>query len=288
MNRSTVAVMIASWNRSSDLRLALEAISASEGPTPEVIVVDNASTDDAAEVAASFPVKLIRNTENVGFAAAMEQALRQTGADYVALVNNDALLARDWCAGMAAFLDAHPEAAAVGGKQYFWDDDAAWDTNNHYYAYTTVDARAGTTTAHVDAADDLREVATLSGAAVMVRRAAIDDVGAPFLDRCSSRTTRKPTSSRARSARAGSSTTAASPGASIASALRRRRSRIGTSFDAPEPRDLGASQLRRLFARARRRPRAEGGAARPLRLRGRGARTARRVDLGEEERPAPP
>jgi len=182
MSGQSVAVIIASWNRSSDLRLALEAIFDST-VRPEVIVVDNGSTDDAAAVAASFPVQLIRNAQNLGFAEANEIGLRHTRAEYVALVNNDALLAPDWVERMAAFLESHPAAAAVGGKQYFWDDEnPPWNRKNRYYAHTTIDARAGITRAHLDEPDDVREVATLSGAAVMLRRAAIDDVGPPFLD----------------------------------------------------------------------------------------------------------
>ena len=178
-----VAVIVASWNRAADLRRALEAIFACRWPRLEIIVVDNASTDDAANVAGSFPgVKLIRNSENLGFAEANEIGLRHTSADYVALVNNDALLAPDWIAGLVALLEAHPDAAAAGGKQYFWNDEnPALSRKNHYYAHTVIDAD-GTPNACVDAPDELREVATLSGAAVMIRRRAIDDVGPPFLD----------------------------------------------------------------------------------------------------------
>jgi O-antigen biosynthesis protein len=178
----SVAVIIASWNRSGDLRRALQSIFANKYPELEVIVVDNASTDDAADVAASFEgVKVIRNAENLGFAEANEIGLRQTRADYIALVNNDALLAEDWIHKLVDFLDKHPNAAAAGGKQYFWNDDnPPLDRTNKYYGYTII--VDGTPNAQVNTSDDVREVATLSGAAVMIRRTAIDDVGPPFLD----------------------------------------------------------------------------------------------------------
>lgn len=185
MNGSpSVAVIVVSWNRSADLRRALEAIFATGWPNLEVIVVDNASTDDAAAVAGSFAaVRLIRNEKNLGFAEANEIGLRETRADYVALVNNDALIAKEWIAQLVGFLEAHPDAAAAGAKQHFWDDESpAFDRNNRYYAHTLVDPETGYTKALVDEPDDVREVATLSGAAVMVRRKAIDDVGPPFLD----------------------------------------------------------------------------------------------------------
>lgn len=183
MSRSArVAVILVSWNRAADLRLALEAIFASKEPPEQVIVVDNASTDDSARVASSFPgVQLIQNEKNLGFAEPHEIALRHTDAQYLALINNDALVEPGWIGGMSAFLDAHPEAAAVGGKQYFWDEqNPPFDRQNRYYGYTVIDDLI--TRAIPDAPDDVREVATLSGSAVMIRSGAIDDVGAPFLD----------------------------------------------------------------------------------------------------------
>ncbi|MGZ3456314.1 MAG: glycosyltransferase family 2 protein, partial [Polyangiales bacterium] len=111
MSTPSVAVIVVSWNRSADLRLSLDAIFAQSLRPRDVIVVDNASSDDAADVAASFSgVKLIRNRENLGFAAANEIGLRETDADYVALVNNDALLAPDWLEKLVEFLEAHPDA----------------------------------------------------------------------------------------------------------------------------------------------------------------------------------
>lgn len=179
-----VSVLVVSWNRSADLRRALEAVFASTDVALEVVVVDNASTDDAAAVAASFAgVRLVKNTENVGFAAAVEQGLAATTGELVALVNNDAVLAPDCLSVLARTLEAHPEAAAAGGKQYFWDDEnPLGDRRNHSYGYTLVDPDDMVTNAQVDADDALREVATLSGAVVLVRRSAIQAVGAPFLD----------------------------------------------------------------------------------------------------------
>lgn len=184
MSSPRVSVIIASYNRSSDLRLSLEALFATGYPNLEVIVVDNASTDDAALVAASFKgVELIQNAENLGFAQANDIGLERATGDYIALVNNDAVIERDWIKKTVTFLEAHPRAAAVGGKLYFWDDEnPAGKRENRFYAWTQVDPDSGYTAAMVDAPDAIREVSTLSGAVVMIRRAAIEDVGAPFLE----------------------------------------------------------------------------------------------------------
>jgi GT2 family glycosyltransferase/SAM-dependent methyltransferase len=190
-----VSAIIVSYNRAADLRLALEALLGSGYPALEVVVVDNASSDGSAEVAASFSsVRLVRNAENRGFAEANNQGLALAGSpawggaerrrdEYVALVNNDAVLDREWLPTLVSFLEAHPDAAAAGGRMYFWDEASpAGDRRNHFYSYSVVDAATGFVQATLDQPDEVREVATLSGAVVMLRRRAIDEAGAPFLE----------------------------------------------------------------------------------------------------------
>ena len=180
----TVSALIVSYNREDDLRTSIASLFATEWPSLEIIVVDNASSDGAAAVAESFPgVQVVRNSDNRGFDEGVNQAYALSTGDYVALINNDAVVARDWIEGLVAFLEARPDAAAAGGKVYFWDDEnplAA--TSNRYWAHTTVDPKTAFTTAHLDAKDGIREVATLSGALVMIRRRAIEEVGLPFLE----------------------------------------------------------------------------------------------------------
>ena len=86
-------------------------------PLPiEIIVVDNASTDESvAMVRSRFPeVRLIVNEQNLGFAAANNQAIDQARGRVLFLLNPDAYLRRGALTGLARFLQEHPEAAAAG------------------------------------------------------------------------------------------------------------------------------------------------------------------------------
>jgi GT2 family glycosyltransferase/2-polyprenyl-3-methyl-5-hydroxy-6-metoxy-1,4-benzoquinol methylase len=179
-----VSAVVVSFNRSADLRRSLEALVATRYPNLEIVVVDNASTDDAAEVAASFPqVRLLRSEENLGFAGGNNRGLAESTGEYVALVNNDAVVEPTWIQALVDFLEAHPEAAAAAGKAYFWDDEhPVGERSSPYYSYTTLDTATCFTRAFRDTPDEVREVATLSGCAVLVRRRAIDEVGPPFLE----------------------------------------------------------------------------------------------------------
>ncbi|HYQ82396.1 MAG TPA: glycosyltransferase, partial [Anaeromyxobacteraceae bacterium] len=179
-----VSVIVVSYNRSADLRLSLQALLDTGYPALELIVVDNASADDAAEVAASFPaVKLIRSQENLGFAGGNNLGLAHASGEYVALVNNDAVVEPDWIGGLVRFLEAHPEAAGAGGKAHYWSERCpVGDRGNPYYSYSTVDPSTCHAKAHRDTPDEVRDVVTLSGCAVMLRRRAIDEVGPVFLE----------------------------------------------------------------------------------------------------------
>lgn len=179
-----VSAIIVSYNRADDLRLSIQALLDTEYEDLEIVVLDNASGDHSCEVASSFPsVRLIQSRENLGFAEGNNVALRACSGDYIALVNNDAVVAKDWLARLVDFLEAHPEAAAAGGKTYFWDEEnPLGNTANRFYAYTEFDARGARSFPQLDVHVTEREVATLSGCAVVIRRSAIERVGGPFLE----------------------------------------------------------------------------------------------------------
>lgn len=91
--------------------------------TPELIVVDNASTDgSAAMVAAEFPeVKLIANPDNRGFTRGNNQGLAIAQGRYVFFLNPDTEVVGDALAVMVAYMDAHPDVAALGPRLRYGD-----------------------------------------------------------------------------------------------------------------------------------------------------------------------
>jgi hypothetical protein len=112
-----VSVVIVNWNTRQLLRDCLTSlVHHTRGRTLEIIVVDNASMDGSAEmVRGEFPsVHLIVNDRNLGFAAGCNQGLAEAGGRHLLLLNSDTRLEDDAVSGLAAFLDAHPEAGLVG------------------------------------------------------------------------------------------------------------------------------------------------------------------------------
>jgi GT2 family glycosyltransferase len=111
-----VSVCIANWNCRDMLRNCLKSLDASEGVRLETIVVDNASSDGAPDmVAQEFPdVRLHRNSVNLGFARANNQAAQLAQGRYVFFLNNDTLLPPDALRRLMEFADAQPDAGMIG------------------------------------------------------------------------------------------------------------------------------------------------------------------------------
>jgi GT2 family glycosyltransferase len=114
-----VSVCIVNWNCREMLRACLESLQDQpQGVRLETIVVDNASTDGAADmVARSFPeVSLIRNSENAGFARGNNQAAQLARGRYFFFLNNDTVVPAGTLRRLVEFADRHPEAGIIGPR----------------------------------------------------------------------------------------------------------------------------------------------------------------------------
>jgi GT2 family glycosyltransferase len=114
-----VSVCVANWNCREFLRACLTSLlDWPQGVRLEVIVVDNASADGAADmVAEEFPeVVLVRNAINRGFAHANNQAARKARGRYLFFLNNDTVAPPGALGQLLAFADKHPEVGMVGPR----------------------------------------------------------------------------------------------------------------------------------------------------------------------------
>jgi GT2 family glycosyltransferase len=109
-----VSVIVLDIDGGDMLRACLDSIAAQTLPAREVIVFDNGSRTPVAErIAFRHGLHIFRSETNLGFAGGNNAAYRQASGDYIALINNDVILDRDWLATVAAALDADPKLAAV-------------------------------------------------------------------------------------------------------------------------------------------------------------------------------
>ena len=87
-----VAAVIPTWNRRDLLATLLQNLAGQARPFEEIIVVDNGSTDDSAELAAGVGARVLKMGRNLGFAAAVNRGIEATDAEWVAILNNDVTL----------------------------------------------------------------------------------------------------------------------------------------------------------------------------------------------------
>lgn len=114
-----VSIIIVNWNTKDLLDKCLASIRSQTGSFQyEVFVVDNGSSDGSTSmVKEKYPeVKLIANTQNLGFAKANNQAIKLSQGRYVLLLNSDTQLFEDTLPKLVEFMDTHKEAGAVGAK----------------------------------------------------------------------------------------------------------------------------------------------------------------------------
>lgn len=113
----TTAIVILNWNGRGWLQEFLPTVIRSS-PEAEVIVADNASTDDSlAWLEEHLPaVRVIQLASNLGFAGGYNAALEQVRADRFLLLNSDVQVTPGWLEHLNAFLDRNPRMAACQPK----------------------------------------------------------------------------------------------------------------------------------------------------------------------------
>jgi GT2 family glycosyltransferase len=112
-----VSIIIVNWNTREYLADCLQSLSpASSSVACEIIVVDNASADGSVEMCASrFPhVKVIENTENIGFGRANNHGVAMSSAAFCWLLNSDTIINSGCIEATHAAMTADPSIAVVG------------------------------------------------------------------------------------------------------------------------------------------------------------------------------
>lgn len=124
MSTPSVAIVILNWNGRAFLEKFLPSVIASSYEHKEIIVVDNASTDDSIEFLKQyFPsIKIIVNPVNEGFAKGYNTGLKQVESDYYVLLNSDVEVTTDWIQPIIELMESDITIGACQPKLLSYDN----------------------------------------------------------------------------------------------------------------------------------------------------------------------
>jgi len=192
MQSIDLSIVIISFNTLALTRACLESVMPRLGDLRvELIVVDNASQDGSVEMVRDhYPsIKLIKNNENLGFAAANNQAFSMVQGEFVLLLNSDTEILGEVIPNSVDYLRTHPEVGAMGCRVLNSDMTMQATCSGYPTLFRLLQLTLGLDRLPILKAFDGyllrgwqrdidREVEVISGCYLLVRRTIIESIGA--------------------------------------------------------------------------------------------------------------
>lgn len=187
-----VSVTIVTYNSGRFIKRCLESVLAQQYSNKEIIIVDNASSDGTIDILEQFEdrCRIIYNDENIGFAAAQNQAISASNSDWVLTLNPDVLLLPDFIQALVEAGQFDARIGTVCGKlltilaTFDLPDKPLVDSTGIYFTPTLRHLDRGSQ--EVDNGHYLRHeyVFGATAAAALYRRRMIEDIslGNEFFD----------------------------------------------------------------------------------------------------------
>jgi GT2 family glycosyltransferase len=162
-----VSFVVLNWHAEEATRRCVESVLRQRADVPvEILVVDNESSPESRERLSGGTWRVLPLDRNRGFTGGMNAGAAAARGQFVALLNNDLVLADDWLErGLAAMEDS--SVGIVGGRS---------DGHGHGFSLPRVDPEHGFTELLRVAAPRAR-VATVDGSHLLVRRTAWEQIG---------------------------------------------------------------------------------------------------------------
>ncbi|MEL6658055.1 MAG: glycosyltransferase family 2 protein [Bacteroidota bacterium] len=159
----------------------LDSLNVATYPNYELLLVDNGMlTDEQARFEAHHPqVRVIKSTENLGFAGGNNLAIRQAQGKYLLLINNDTIVPPSFLEPMVAVMEADEKVGLVSPKIYYHDQPNMLQYAGRGYIEMRT-GRGRDTAKHSDDQgqfDEQQEAAFAHGACMLIRTQLLEEVG---------------------------------------------------------------------------------------------------------------
>lgn len=175
--RPFVSCIIINWNGAAVLPQCLASLFKVQYKPIEIIVVDNASTDDSAQIGSKYSdrVKWIQNDKNYGYAKSCNIGISKSLGKYIALLNNDVVVSADWVDKVICFLENHSNVGIISSRQMSLTDPLMIDALFHEIIRSLIFCEFGH--AKRDLSIPPSYVISANGASPVFRREIFDALG---------------------------------------------------------------------------------------------------------------
>lgn len=173
-----ISVIIPNYNGEKIIDGCIQSLLQQEYKDFNIIVVDNNSTDESVKIIEEkYPsITLIKNNENLGFAAAVNIGIKASKSDFVALLNNDTEVDTKWLGNLYSVVSKDDKIFSASSKMIrFYERDIIDDAGDQYnllgWAYKRGDG------ASVDKFNKNKVVFSTCAGAGLYRRKVFEEIG---------------------------------------------------------------------------------------------------------------
>jgi GT2 family glycosyltransferase len=171
-NEKLVSIAVLNYNGKKDmLKKCLDSIYKLnfDKKNMEILFIENGSQNDDWKIINKYQgIKLIKIRKNIGFARGYNFGLKKAKGKYLALINNDVRVEKDWLKKLLPIIEKDENIGSIGGK-IFYEDHSVWFSGAKVYF--------GGFVKHRGLGDRRGESDYIAGAAVIFRRSLLEKIG---------------------------------------------------------------------------------------------------------------
>ena len=182
---NSLAIIVLNWNGADDTLNCVESLQ-QQTLRPEIIIVDNNSSDDSVErfedhvksQKKDAPI-LIKNSQNLGFAGGINTGLvyaKEHNFEYIGVLNPDAIADKHWLKSLYTELTSHPSAGIATGLLLRRDGNTI-DTSGDFYTTWGLPGPRNRDEPTANAPDQPGEIFGATGGGALYCTAMLSDIG---------------------------------------------------------------------------------------------------------------
>jgi GT2 family glycosyltransferase len=181
-NNPLVSIIIVNWNGGKVFDDCLNSLNRINYPNWELIVVDNGSVDGSERnlrerASKAKEVRLIKNSENLGFVPANNQGYEKAKGDYLLLLNNDTRVTPNFLSKMVKRLLKDPSIGVIQPKIFLMDKPGYLDNCGSYLTKIGFLEHWGFFEKDKEEFDREKEIFSAKGACMLIQKGLVDDIG---------------------------------------------------------------------------------------------------------------